>query len=74
MNGERAVTKVFPVIGDEVTTSCLGLTMIIRYNKMFPFGIVGEYHVTLIEVAPIGARMSGLTPFGAIVKIDAYNI
>ena len=72
MNGDRAVTKMFPVIAEEVTTSCLGLNMIIRYNKTFPFGIVGEYHVTLIEVALIGIRMSGLTPSGAIIKINAY--
>ena len=57
---------MLPVIPEEVMTSSLGMTIIIRYDEMLPFGSVGEYHVALIDVALIATRLSGLTPAGAI--------
>lgn len=66
MNAERSGTRMLPVIPEVVTTSSLGMTMIIRYDKIFPFGLVGEYHVTLIDDALIATKLSGLTPAGAV--------
>ena len=60
------MTKKLPVIPEEVMTSCLGATMIIRYNEMLPFGLVGEYHVALTDVAVMATKLSGLIPDGAI--------
>lgn len=74
MKAERSVTKVLPVIPEEITTSSSGITIIIRYNEMFPFGSVGGYHVTLIDVPLIATKLSGLTPAGAASKEHIHII
>lgn len=68
MNAERPETKTLPVIPEVVITSSLGVTMKIWYNEMFPFGMVGDNHVTLIDDALIATKLSGFTAAGAVSK------
>lgn len=58
------MTTVVPVVVEKVTTSSLGLIMMMRYKVIFPFGSSGATHVILTDVALIAIKSSGLTAAG----------